>query len=65
MELAYVDWLPRDIEKASHTVPNLFRLLSHYAAILMTDSKLFLAPLDTNKSLKVLDLGTGTGHWAM
>ncbi|TKW58124.1 hypothetical protein CTA1_11076 [Colletotrichum tanaceti] len=38
--------------------------LNHYWQTLFLENKLFLAPIG-NKSHKVLDLGTGTGIWAM
>jgi ubiquinone/menaquinone biosynthesis C-methylase UbiE len=36
---------------------------SHHMMYLALDNKLFLAPLDHPQ--KVLDVGTGTGIWAM
>ncbi|KAF6786394.1 SAM-dependent methyltransferase [Colletotrichum musicola] len=38
--------------------------LQHYAKTLFFDNKLFLAPIGNNPQ-RVLDLGTGTGIWAM
>lgn len=29
------------------------------------DGKLFTAPIDTKKTFRVLDVGTGTGIWAI
>ncbi|KAK1757039.1 S-adenosyl-L-methionine-dependent methyltransferase [Echria macrotheca] len=40
--------------------------INHHMLSLALDNKLFVAPIDAKaKSLKVLDLGTGTGMWAM
>ncbi|KAL2129423.1 hypothetical protein VTI74DRAFT_7817 [Chaetomium olivicolor] len=39
--------------------------LHHHFSTLLLDGKMFLAPLDTEKISKVLDVGTGTGIWAM
>ncbi|KAM5385356.1 hypothetical protein ACJZ2D_000997 [Fusarium nematophilum] len=39
--------------------------LVHHLYGLLLGGKLFLAPLPENKPLRVLDLGTGTGIWAM
>jgi hypothetical protein len=37
----------------------------HYATIVLQGDKLFYSPLDKDSVKKVLDVGTGTGHWAM
>lgn len=37
---------------------------SHHMLTLLLDGKLFLAPIDPNVQ-QVLDVGTGTGIWAM
>jgi ubiquinone/menaquinone biosynthesis C-methylase UbiE len=37
---------------------------SHHMLTMLLDDKLFLAPIKTNPE-KVLDVGTGTGIWAM
>lgn len=37
---------------------------SHHMYTMMLDNKLFLAPIDPNPQ-QVLDIGTGTGIWAM
>lgn len=37
--------------------------LNHHVFLLLNDNKLYHAPLDNPQS--VLDLGTGTGIWAM
>jgi hypothetical protein len=39
-------------------------ILSHHMYTLMLENKLFLAPIDLNPQ-QVLDIGTGTGIWAM
>ncbi|SPN96551.1 related to TAM domain methyltransferase [Cephalotrichum gorgonifer] len=39
--------------------------INHHVETLLSDGKLFLAPLDTDKVHKVLDIGTGTGSWAI
>ncbi|GAB1312634.1 SAM-dependent methylransferase [Madurella fahalii] len=39
--------------------------INHHALTLAIDDKLFLAPLDTEKIKTVLDVGTGTGIWAI
>lgn len=36
----------------------------HHIYLLMMDDKLFLAPIDPNPQ-NILDIGTGTGIWAM
>ncbi|KAG7284720.1 hypothetical protein NEMBOFW57_009329 [Staphylotrichum longicolle] len=40
-------------------------ICSHHSLTLVLDGKLFLAPVDMNKAKKVLDIGTGTGIWAI
>jgi len=40
-------------------------MISHHAQTLAIGGKLFLAPLKTDKVQTVLDVGTGTGIWAM
>ncbi|PWY88163.1 S-adenosyl-L-methionine-dependent methyltransferase [Aspergillus heteromorphus CBS 117.55] len=37
----------------------------HHIFKLLMGGKLFLAPIDTEKPLRVLDIGTGTGMWAI
>jgi hypothetical protein len=37
----------------------------HASCLVAMDEKLFLAPVDTSKLKRVLDVGTGAGHWAM
>lgn len=39
-------------------------IVSHHISTLMLDGKLFLAPID-KKPQRCLDVGTGTGIWAM
>ncbi|KAF2455558.1 S-adenosyl-L-methionine-dependent methyltransferase [Lineolata rhizophorae] len=39
--------------------------LLHYVNLGLMNDKLFLAPIDTDRPLRVLDVGTGTGTWAM
>lgn len=39
--------------------------INHHVLTLLLDGKLFLAPLDVDKIQKVLDIGTGTGTWAI
>ncbi|SPO04198.1 related to TAM domain methyltransferase [Cephalotrichum gorgonifer] len=39
--------------------------LNHYGLTLGIGNKLFLAPLDEDKLQRVLDIGTGTGIWAI
>ncbi|SPO01561.1 related to methyltransferase [Cephalotrichum gorgonifer] len=41
------------------------QVTSHHVQTLVLGGKLFLAPLDTDKVHKVLDVGTGTGTWAI
>jgi len=41
----------------------LTRRLSHHVLYLALGNRLFLAPLETPQ--KVLDVGTGTGIWAL
>jgi ubiquinone/menaquinone biosynthesis C-methylase UbiE len=38
--------------------------LAHHIYILLLEGKLFLSPIGENPQ-RVLDLGTGTGIWAM
>jgi ubiquinone/menaquinone biosynthesis C-methylase UbiE len=38
--------------------------LAHYISTLVLDNKLYRAPIASNPQ-RVLDLGTGTGIWAM
>lgn len=42
----------------------LLMSISHHTSTLMLDGKLFLAPID-KKPQRCLDVGTGTGIWAM
>ncbi|KAH8724032.1 S-adenosyl-L-methionine-dependent methyltransferase [Phaeosphaeriaceae sp. PMI808] len=39
--------------------------LNHHLCLMLLDNKLHLAPLDQGKPLRILDIGTGTGIWAM
>lgn len=39
--------------------------ISHHYLTLLLDGKLFLAPLDRDKVKRALDVGTGTGIWAI
>jgi tRNA1(Val) A37 N6-methylase TrmN6 len=39
--------------------------LQHHLFQLTFDGKLFNAPVDTKKVFRVLDVGTGTGIWAI
>ncbi|KAL2259355.1 hypothetical protein VTK26DRAFT_6992 [Humicola hyalothermophila] len=39
--------------------------MSHALMVLGTGNKLFLAPIDTDKMHRVLDIGTGTGIWSI
>ncbi|SPO04389.1 related to TAM domain methyltransferase [Cephalotrichum gorgonifer] len=39
--------------------------INHHVQTLVIGGKFFLAPLDTDKIHKVLDIGTGTGSWAL
>ncbi|KAH7140860.1 S-adenosyl-L-methionine-dependent methyltransferase [Dactylonectria macrodidyma] len=52
-------WAPID-EAASEALD-----LLHYMSVLILDGKLYLAPLEKNQVHNVLDIGTGTGMWAM
>ncbi|KAL2129642.1 hypothetical protein VTI74DRAFT_7499 [Chaetomium olivicolor] len=60
----------REIGNAEAWIPNDDRHqelmdMDHHMAELMLDGKLYLAPLDHDKLSKVLDVGTGTGMWAI
>ncbi|KAF4449346.1 hypothetical protein F53441_7324 [Fusarium austroafricanum] len=52
-------WAPND-EKACEVLDVL-----HHEAVLILENKLFLAPLDKSQVHRVLDIGTGTGIWAI
>jgi methylase of polypeptide subunit release factors len=39
--------------------------LNHHLCLTLLDDKLHLAPLPTDRPLRILDVGTGTGIWAM
>lgn len=39
--------------------------MQHHLFQLTLDGKLFTAPIDPKKTLRVLDVGTGTGIWAI
>jgi ubiquinone/menaquinone biosynthesis C-methylase UbiE len=39
--------------------------MHHHIFLKMLDGKLTLAPLDQNPPKRVLDVGTGTGIWAL
>ncbi|KAJ4289308.1 hypothetical protein N0V88_007059 [Collariella sp. IMI 366227] len=70
-----------DIGKAEHWIPNDEQQLesmdmhhgtseltaghSHHACTLLLEGKLYLAPIDKEKVRDVLDIGTGTGIWAV
>jgi hypothetical protein len=51
-------WAPND-EKQNNLLD-----IAHHLYVLMLDCKLFLAPIEDNPKA-VLDIGTGTGIWAM
>jgi len=53
------NWTPND-DKHTESME-----LVHYLTLVAMKNKLFHAPLDTDKLKKVLDVGTGTGHWAI
>ena len=44
---------------------NISMDINHHALTLGIGDKLFLAPLETDKIKRVLDVGTGTGTWAI
>ncbi|KAL2132746.1 hypothetical protein VTI74DRAFT_3429 [Chaetomium olivicolor] len=52
-------WEPNDEQHAESMD------LQHHMCYLMLDNKLHLAPLDFKKVKKVIDVGTGTGIWAI
>ncbi|KAH7310755.1 S-adenosyl-L-methionine-dependent methyltransferase [Stachybotrys elegans] len=39
--------------------------MSHHYLTILLNGRLYLAPLEQNKTLRVLDVGTGTGIWAI
>lgn len=39
--------------------------LSHHLCLMLLDDELHLAKLPEDKALRILDVGTGTGIWAM
>lgn len=39
--------------------------MSHHMCLLLLDDKLHLAELPEDRAIRVLDIGTGTGIWAM
>ncbi|KAL1609406.1 hypothetical protein SLS59_001772 [Nothophoma quercina] len=39
--------------------------MSHHMCLLLLDDKLHLAPLPEDRAIRILDIGTGTGIWAM
>lgn len=39
--------------------------LNHHVCLIFLNDALHLAPLDENKPMRILDVGTGTGIWAM
>ncbi|PMD22736.1 S-adenosyl-L-methionine-dependent methyltransferase [Hyaloscypha hepaticicola] len=52
-------WLPNDEDEKSRLD------LQHHLFQLTLGGKLFTAPIDPKKTLRVLDVGTGTGIWAI
>jgi ubiquinone/menaquinone biosynthesis C-methylase UbiE len=39
--------------------------LNHHVCLMLLNNALHFAPLADDKSLRILDIGTGTGIWAM
>ena len=39
--------------------------MSHHMCLLLLDDKLHLAELPEDRAIRILDIGTGTGIWAM
>lgn len=39
--------------------------MNHHICLILLDGKLHLAPLPEDKPIRILDVGTGTGIWAM
>lgn len=59
-----------DVGKAEAWAPNDERMIEsmdihHHMCTLLLGGKLFLSPLETDKVQKVVDIGTGTGIWAI
>ncbi|KAK3385900.1 S-adenosyl-L-methionine-dependent methyltransferase [Podospora didyma] len=52
-------WVPND-DKQNESMD-----INHHLLTLVLDGKLFRAPLDAEKIKKVIDIGTGTGLWAI
>ena len=59
-------WLTRTAYNFPNDESEQDRLdLNHHLCLMLLDDKLHLTELSTEKPLRILDVGTGTGIWAM